>query len=89
MVESYEVATVNLSINLEMSRRLPAPRTVFVKYPHGASLGPPGDVDQQRTILRDLFRALQDLEQPGEIVEPGYRWRHGEFPPVGADTFQR
>lgn len=87
MVESYAIATVSLSINLEMSRRLPAPRTVFLKYPHGASFGPPGDVSQQRTILRDLFRALRDLEVPGTIVEPGYRWRRTDFPAVEASSF--
>ncbi len=88
-MESYGIATVNLSINLSISRKIGAPRTVFVKFPYGTSFGEPGHVDQQRTVLRDLFWALQDITTPGTIVQPGYRWRRTEYAPVHPDSFIR
>ncbi len=89
MVESHGIRTVNLSINLAISRKIGAPRTVFVRFPHGASFGEPGQVNQQMTVLRDLFWALQDLTEPGQILEPGYRWRRTDYPPVDPATFLR
>jgi hypothetical protein len=89
VVESYGIATVNLSINLEISRKIGAPRAVFVKFPHGAALGEPGNVPQQLTVLRDLFWALQDLTEPGSIVEADYRWRRTEYPAVSVESFLR
>lgn len=70
-----------------MSQKLRAPRTVFVKFPFGASFGEPHNVNQQLTLLRDMFWALQKLEKPGEIVEPGYRWRKTSYEPVNSDSF--
>ena len=89
MVESHGIQTVNLSINLSISRKIGAPRTVFVRFPYGTSFGEPGNIDQQRTVLRDLFWAVQDITEPGTIVEPGYRWRRTEYPPVDAVSFLR
>ena len=34
---------------------------------------------QQRTILTDALRALESLHLPGEIVQPGYRWKRHRF----------
>lgn len=87
MLESQGIPTVNLSINLKISEKLRAPRTVFVKFPHGASFGEPGNLNQQRMILRDLFKALFGLEEPGRIIEPGYRWKRTSYDPVGPESF--
>ncbi len=78
---------MNLSINLEISRRAVAPRTVFVPYPHGAPFGVPGDRDGHLTVLRDLVRALFEVEEPGTILEPGYRWRRTAWEPVTPESF--
>ena len=86
---SYQISTVSLSINRAISQRIGCPRTVFVKFPHVASFGEPDARDQQLTVLRDLFWALQDLDTPGAIVEPGYRWRRTTYPPVPFESFQR
>lgn len=88
-MESYGICTVSLSINRPMSERVGCPRAVFVKFPHGAALGEPGARDQQLTVLRDLFWALQDVTEPGAIVEPGYRWRRTEYPPVALQSYVR
>ncbi len=79
MVEGYGIATVNLSINLDISRKVVAPRTVFVRYPHGAPFGVPGDRVGHLTVLGELFRALWGVTKPGTILEPGFRWRRTEW----------
>ena len=89
MVESYGIRTVNLSINLSISRKIGAPRAVFVRFPYGTSFGEPGNVEQQRTVLRDLLWAVQDITAPGTIVEPGYRWRRTGYPMVTPWSFLR
>jgi hypothetical protein len=79
VVESSGITTVNLSINRQMSTAVRAPRTVFLRYPHGAAFGEPGNRAQHLAILRDLLVAAQTLDCPGIIVEPGYRWRRTEL----------
>ena len=87
MIEEHGIPTVNLSINVEISRMVPSPRTVFVAYPHGAPFGVPGDRLGHLTVLRDLFRALSELEEPGRILEPGYRWRRTVWEPLEPGDF--
>ena len=87
-MESYGIPTINLSINLEISRRLLAPRTVFVRFPHGASFGEPHQRDQQLTILRHMFQQARELRQTGQIVELAYRWRRHQYEPVQMDSFR-
>jgi hypothetical protein len=36
-------------------------------------------VAQQRTILRGALRALETVSTPGQILEPGYRWKRHRF----------
>ena len=87
MVEASGIPTISLSINRDISAKIGAPRTVFVHFPHGAPFGEPGAKNQRMTVLRDLLRTLQEASEPGVIVEPGYRWRRTEYPPVALDSF--
>ncbi len=50
------------------------PRWVRVRFPRGATIGEPGRADRQLQVLRDVFRALGDLAEPGDHVELPYRW---------------
>ncbi len=82
VVESYGISTVSLSLNRELSEKIGAPRTLYLRYPYGAPLGEPGNVNQQRAILRDMFAALEYIKEPGTIIELPYRWRRDTFTPV-------
>jgi len=53
-----------------------------VKFPYGASLGEPGNINQQRTILKALFDALVSIQDAGTIVDLPYRWRREDYGPV-------
>jgi len=82
VVESYGISTVALSLNRELSEKIGAPRTLYLRYPYGAPLGEPGDVNQQRAILKDMFEALDNIKEPCTIVDLPYRWRRDTFAPV-------
>ncbi len=79
VVESYGISTVALSLNREISEKIGAPRTLYLRYPYGAPLGEPGDVNQQRAILKQMFGALRTVREPGTIIDLPYRWRRDSF----------
>jgi D-proline reductase (dithiol) PrdB len=85
VVESYGISTVALSLNREISEKVEAPRALYLRFPYGAALGESGSVNQQRTILKDMFDALESIEEPGTMIDLPYRWRREEYGPV---TFQ-
>jgi D-proline reductase (dithiol) PrdB len=82
VVESYGICTVTLSLNREISRKVESPRCLYLRFPYGAPLGEPGNVDQQRTILKDMFDALRTVDCAGTIIDLPYRWRREEYGPV-------
>jgi D-proline reductase (dithiol) PrdB len=82
VVESYGMSTVALSLNREISEKILAPRTLYLRFPYGAPLGEPGNVNQQRTIFKEMCEALAFLKEPGIIVEMPYRWRRDTYGPV-------
>jgi hypothetical protein len=82
VVESHGMSTVALSLNREISEKVEAPRSLYLRFPYGAALGEPGNVDQQRTILKDMFDALESIEEPGTMIDLPYRWRREKYSPV-------
>ncbi len=58
-----------------MTQGVGAPRAMYLRFPLGNSLGEPDRPHQQRTILLAALEALQELREPGQMVEAPYRWR--------------
>jgi hypothetical protein len=55
------------------------------RFPHwhfGQALGEPGNVNQQRTVLRELFSLARVAPSPGLVVELPYQWKRQTYPPV-------
>ena len=82
VLESYGISTVNLSLNREISAKVGAPRSLYLRFPYGAALGEPGNIDQQRTILKDMFDALTSIRDSGTMIDLPYRWRREQYNPV-------
>lgn len=82
LAESSGIATVGLSLNREISVKVGAPRTLYLRYPYGAPLGEPGNINQQRAILKEMLGTLSAIDEPGTIVDLPYRWRRDSFGPV-------
>ena len=66
---------------------------VALEYPFGRTLGQPGDVDGQLSVLRSAFKALEDLSHPGGEIHLPFRWPEPrgkaithppELPPIAA-----
>ena len=82
VIEAAGIPTVVVSLAREVTMQVKPPRAVYLRFPFGNPLGGPGNTEQQRTIIRDCLRALVEIDVPGTILEPGYRWRREKYGPV-------
>jgi D-proline reductase (dithiol) PrdB len=55
------------------------PRALYLRYPFGHPMGEAFAPAQQRAILVRALEVLETSRTPGEIVEPGYRWKRHSF----------
>lgn len=78
-IEAAGIPTVAISLTLEVTKSVGAPRAVFVKWPLGHPLGEANAAVQQRTIIFDALHLLLNAAAPGTIAEPGYRWKRQEY----------
>lgn len=80
MIEEKGISTVAVSIVRKFTEEVKAPRAVFVKWPLGHPLGEPGRAAQHRKIIESAFKALNEIKEPGTIIDLPYRWkRHEDF----------
>jgi hypothetical protein len=59
-----------------------APRMLYLHWPYGHAMGEPGNVEQQRTVLRDLLSMARAAPRAGLLVDLPYRWRRDTYPPI-------
>ncbi len=62
-LESRGIATVCLGMLEEVTRKVKPPRTLLVPFGWGQPLGPPGEADTHRAVVR---AALAMLSEGGE-----------------------
>lgn len=79
-IERTGIPTVGVSIVRKYSEAVKPPRTVYLHWPYGHPLGEPGNLPQQRAVLRDALRVLAEAAEPGVIVDLPYRWRRETYP---------
>jgi hypothetical protein len=79
VIEAAGLATIGVSLQKEVTRRVKPPRALYLRYPFGHPMGEAFAVSQQRTILATALASLEDITQPGAIVEPGWTWRRHRF----------
>ncbi len=78
-IEKEGISTVGISLVREISERVKPPRTYFLRYPFGHSMGEPFNLNQQMSIMRDCLELLRSAVEPGIIVNSPYRWRRQRF----------
>jgi len=78
-IERAGVPTIGISIVRSYSEQVHPPRTVFLRWPYGHPFGEPGNAAQQRTVLRAAFKALEEITEPGTILDLPYRWRREKY----------
>jgi hypothetical protein len=70
---------VSLSWLGDFTTSVGAPRVAAIDYPGSQPLGPPGDADGQRAVLRAALALLEQLEAPGRVELP-FVWPAGVRP---------
>ncbi len=73
------MATVSISLVREITIQVRPPRALFVRWPFGHPLGEPFAVAQQQRMLRHMLHALETMQEPGSILDLGYRWRRERY----------
>lgn len=77
-IEEKGTPTVAISIVRRFTEETRAPRAVFLKWPMGHPLGEPGRADQQAIVLKAALGALEEITEPGTILDLPFRWKRYE-----------
>jgi hypothetical protein len=75
VLEETGISTVCLNMRREVAENVKPPRTLFVRFPFGAPLGPAGDNETQRGVLMETLEILATATEPGIIVDSPRVWK--------------
>ena len=78
-MEAAGLTTVSISIVREITSQVRPPRALFLRWPFGHPLGEPFAVAQQQRVLHDMLHALESMQEPGSLIDLGYRWRRERY----------
>lgn len=78
-IEKEGIPTISISILRKPTEDVRPPRTVYLRWPFGHPLGEPFNVAQQMTVLREAFKALREIKEPGTIIDLPYRWKRERY----------
>ncbi|HEU5433593.1 MAG TPA: hypothetical protein VFU81_18140 [Thermomicrobiales bacterium] len=81
-IEAAGATTVGLALARDVSVAARAPRLLYLRWPFGHAFGEPGRIDQERTVLHDMFSLARAAPRPGLVVDLPYRWRRETYPPI-------
>lgn len=79
VLEEAGIATVCIIGLREIAEQVKPPRSVHLKWPFGHPLGEPGNRAQQLSVIQYALQTLYTVEEPGTILEPGWRWRRESY----------
>ena len=75
VLEEAGIATVCINMRREVAQNVKPPRTLFVKFPFGAPLGPAGDAATHRAVIQEALALLTTATEPGTIVDSDRMWK--------------
>ena len=73
-LEVQGIATICVVMNRDIIQAVKAPRALYVHFPYGAPLGPAGERETQRAVIREALDVLANSTLPGTIVESDVDW---------------
>lgn len=62
----------------ELTESVGVPRIAAIEHPFGLTLGLPGDRVRQLAVLRAALRALEEISQPGGVIQLPFEWDSGD-----------
>ena len=74
-LEEAGISTVCVVMRKETAQNVKPPRTLFVRFPMGAPLGPAKDVQTHQEVLRQALEVLETAREPGTIVDSPLQWK--------------
>ncbi len=74
IIEDAGIPTIVLGQLERVLQQVRPPRAVLTSFPRGATLGAPGNAEQQRQVLLDTLATLEEAETPGELYTLPYEW---------------
>ena len=73
------MTTIGVSIVREYTEKVKPPRSVFLRWPFGHPFGEPFNKNQQRAVLKEIFKAVESISEPGAIVDLPFRWKRETY----------
>ena len=73
-IEAAGIPTVSMSSAHDITRAVNPPRSVYLDYPHGHTVGRPHDPELNREIVLQGLRAFHQLTEPGSMIHLPYNW---------------
>lgn len=73
-IEAAGISTVLLTMMPFLAEASGTPRIVGIEFPYGHTLGHAHDRDEQLAVIRSTLRALEEAQQPNNVVELPFEW---------------
>ena len=77
-IEAAGFSTIALSMIPDLTASVGVPRIAAIEHPFGLTLGLAGDSVRQLEVLRATLRALEQISQPGSVVNLPFEWDSGD-----------
>ena len=74
VLEAGGICTVTYANARDIAASAGNPRQIFLNYPLGNPAGRPQDPENQRSVLREGLKLLENADRPGIIVDLPYSW---------------
>ena len=74
VLEAGGISTVTYTNARDIGASVGNPRQIFLNYPLGNPAGRPQDPENQRSVLREGLKLLENADRPGIIVDLPYSW---------------
>ncbi len=82
-IEAEGIPTIGITISRKMTEAIRPPRSLFVDFPMGRPMGRAFDNRTQRAVLKEALKTLEDITEPGSIVDSPIKWK-GPLPESSA-----
>lgn len=73
-LEKAGFPTICLTAARSITESVNPPRSVFVDMPLGYTVGRPHEPEFQRDLLRKVFKAVENMDSPGSILDLDVTW---------------
>jgi len=75
IIEGVGIATISMSLKLELTEQMNVPRAAHIRFPYGYSVGSAFQPAEQIKILKEALQLIYTIEKPRTFVKLPYRWR--------------